>query len=126
MTTRIVNVRVKYIRNADDGWICEKVKPTLKDWMDDDENVYIGRRGCILIDKRRFPEKNSEYANPYKVGKDGTLDEVLEKYEIYLRKKLEDDTFKVSFLTLKGKRLGCWCKPNKCHGDIILKILDTI
>lgn len=29
----------------------KKVKPTLKYWMNDDENVYIGIRGCILIDK---------------------------------------------------------------------------
>ena len=25
---------------------------------------------------------------------------------------------------VKGKRLGCWCKPNKCHGDIIIKLLN--
>ena len=23
---------------------------------------------------------------------------------------------------LKGKILGCWCKPLPCHGDIIIKI----
>ena len=26
---------------------------------------------------------------------------------------------------LKGKRLGCWCKPKSCHGDV-LKELVTI
>jgi hypothetical protein len=25
---------------------------------------------------------------------------------------------------LKGKELGCWCKPNKCHGDILLELID--
>ncbi len=26
---------------------------------------------------------------------------------------------------LKGKTLGCWCKPgNSCHGDIIAEFLD--
>jgi len=25
---------------------------------------------------------------------------------------------------LRGKVLGCWCKPSPCHGDILLKILD--
>lgn len=24
---------------------------------------------------------------------------------------------------LKGKTLGCWCKPNPCHGDVLLTLL---
>jgi hypothetical protein len=24
---------------------------------------------------------------------------------------------------LRGKVLGCWCKPENCHGDVILKLL---
>lgn len=27
---------------------------------------------------------------------------------------------------LKGKRLGCFCKPLSCHGDIIVSILESI
>ena len=26
---------------------------------------------------------------------------------------------------LKDKRLGCWCKPEKCHGDILVEIADN-
>ena len=25
---------------------------------------------------------------------------------------------------LKGKFLGCWCKPEACHGDVIAEIVD--
>ena len=25
---------------------------------------------------------------------------------------------------LKGKVLGCWCKPSSCHGDVIAEIVD--
>ncbi len=25
---------------------------------------------------------------------------------------------------LKGKRLGCWCHPDKCHGDILVELLE--
>lgn len=25
---------------------------------------------------------------------------------------------------LKGRVLGCWCKPASCHGDVIAAILD--
>ena len=22
------------------------------------------------------------------------------------------------------KKNGCWCKPNKCHGDVLLKLYN--
>jgi hypothetical protein len=25
---------------------------------------------------------------------------------------------------LKGKILGCWCKPGPCHGDVLLQIAN--
>jgi hypothetical protein len=25
---------------------------------------------------------------------------------------------------LKGKKLGCWCKPNACHGDVLAELAD--
>lgn len=27
-------------------------------------------------------------------------------------------------LELEGKNLGCWCKPEACHGDILVKLID--
>jgi len=26
---------------------------------------------------------------------------------------------------LRGKVLGCWCKPASCHGDVIAEIVDA-
>jgi hypothetical protein len=31
----------------------------------------------------------------------------------------QDSEFKHRVLALKGKRLGCFCKPKACHGDVI-------
>jgi hypothetical protein len=57
--------------------------------------------------------------------KDGTREEVINKYEIYMTEKLEkDDSFKEKLLLLKGKNLGCWCHPEKCHGDILLNLIE--
>ena len=25
---------------------------------------------------------------------------------------------------LKGKRLGCWCHPKPCHGDILMELVN--
>jgi hypothetical protein len=27
---------------------------------------------------------------------------------------------------LKGKTLGCWCKPQACHGDILARLADAL
>ena len=49
----------------------------LRAWCTDESNEYIGRRGVVFIDKKRYPEEDSVWANPYKIGKDGDRDEVL-------------------------------------------------
>lgn len=27
---------------------------------------------------------------------------------------------------LDGKILGCFCKPDKCHGDVLIKLLNEM
>lgn len=67
-------------------------------------DIYIGR-----------PTK---WGNPFSIGKDGTREEVIKKYENYL---LGNTDLMNSLHELKNKTLGCWCKPKDCHGDILLK-----
>jgi len=77
-------------------------------------DVFIGR-GTVM-----------GYGNPYKVGPDGTREQVIEKYKVYFYKRLETNPeFKTAVLKLKGKVLGCYCKPLLCHGDIIVEYLDS-
>jgi hypothetical protein len=93
--------------------------------MKDKKNVYIGRKGVVFIDKKRFPENSSNFANPYKIGQDGTREEVLVKYKNYILNKLENNEQLMKELaSLKGKNLGCWCCPDKCHGNILLELID--
>lgn len=75
-------------------------------------DVYIGRAN-------RFFEE-SKWANPFKIGKDGTREEVIRKYEKYL---LKQPKLMASLPELKGKRLGCWCSPKACHGDVLLRLV---
>lgn len=72
-------------------------------------DVYIGR--------------GTPYGNPYIIGKDGTREEVIEKYKTYFYKKIRNPRFKRQILELEGKVLGCSCKPRACHGDIIVQYL---
>ena len=74
-------------------------------------DVYIGR--------------GSRWGNPYS-HKGGTLAEhvvgsraeAIQKFEEYL---LSNQDLMSSLEELKGKTLGCWCKPKACHGDILLR-----
>lgn len=33
---------------------------------------------------------------------------------------------KDDLLKLNGKTLGCWCKPDACHGDILIELINSI
>ena len=68
-------------------------------------DVYIGR--------------GSKWGNPFHIDKHGTREEVLRKYEDYAR---NCPTIMNSLDELKGKTLGCFCKPLPCHGDVLFKL----
>jgi len=62
--------------------------------------------------------------NPFIIGIDGDRDECCDKYEKYFYWRIGwDVTFKNYILSLKGKKLGCSCKPKRCHGSVILEYL---
>jgi len=70
-------------------------------------HIYIGRP--------------SKWGNPYLIGVDGAREEVIEKY----RKHLEGKPKLLAALPeLRGKTLGCYCKPLPCHGDILAELAD--
>lgn len=69
--------------------------------------VYIGRP--------------SVWGNPFVIGVDGNRAQVLRKYRIYL---LGSPTLLAQLSELRGKNLGCWCKPRPCHGDILLELAN--
>ena len=114
----IINCKVKYIRPKYDN---------LKKWMDDSNNVYIGRSGVVFIDKERYPKKASIFANPYKITPNTTREEVLERYKYYIIEKISNDkNYAIELLKLKGKNLGCWCYPEPCHGNVLLKLIEKL
>lgn len=45
-------------------------------------------------------------------------------YESYLTSRLKDPLFLKEFRLLKGKKLGCFCKPAPCHTDVMIKYLE--
>jgi hypothetical protein len=79
-----------------------------KDW---------GKSGDFKIDR------TTKWGNPYLIGKDGDRDDVCNKYAIYIRNQLQNGNLNIKELQ-NAKRLGCWCKPLRCHGDELKKIIE--
>lgn len=71
-------------------------------------DVYIGRP--------------SKWGNPFTIGKDGSREEVLEKYVRWFLDR--PDLIEQARKELKGKTLGCWCAPKTCHGHVIAEVID--
>jgi hypothetical protein len=67
-------------------------------------------------------DRTSVWGNPFIFPDDGTRNEVIKNYEWYYEKK---PSLQSEINKLDGKVLGCWCYPEKCHGDIILNILNN-
>lgn len=78
-------------------------------------DVYIGRGskwGCPFTTIKDRPTLAKEIVQ--------TKEEALEKYKQYV---LSNSELMGSLHELEGKTLGCFCKPEKCHGDVLLELL---
>ena len=50
----------------------------------------------------------------------------LESFKAYFLDRLKkDDEFRLRVRGLAGMRLGCFCKPNPCHGDVIAEWVNA-
>jgi hypothetical protein len=95
-----------------------------KKWLENSNNIYVGRYGRIFIDKIIFNYKGSKWANPYTI-KQYNLDECIRLYKEYIIKKIETDS-NYNLDELRNKTLGCWCNPkDKCHVDVLLSLLNN-
>ena len=63
----------------------------------------------------------SKWGNPFMVGRDGNREQVIRMYEIHVRRRPD---LIAALPELISKRLGCYCSPEACHGDVIVKLLN--
>lgn len=69
-----------------------------------------------------FIGRPSAYGNPFIIGKDGTREEVIEKYRRWVNQR----PYMIAKIKmgLKGKDLLCFCSPLPCHGDVLIRIAN--
>lgn len=61
----------------------------------------------------------SKWGNTFVIGRDGTRAEVIASHERHLRSRPE---LMAALGELRGKRLGCWCAPLPCHGEVLARL----
>lgn len=71
-------------------------------------DVYIGRP--------------SVWGNPFKLSAGEARGTTIARYERWL---LTQPELLAQLPRLKGKTLGCWCKPHACHGDVLARLADA-
>lgn len=95
------------------------MKTEIVNVKDTEYDVYIGRKN------RHIGEKGSFLANIFSVkmhGREGAI----ARYRVWFHDMLKNAEFKSKILALRGKTLGCWCKPLSCHGDVIVRYLNYL
>jgi len=80
---------------------------TCKDW---------GKPGDVRIDRQ------TPYGNPF-IMRSHTLSERHRVIEAFREWVSTQSTFYTPEL-LMAKRLGCWCAPMPCHGDVIVSGIE--
>lgn len=67
-------------------------------------------------------DRKTRWGNPFYLSKESERAEVINKYRVYLKDQIKIGNVTLEELAaLHGKRLGCWCSPKPCHGDVLLK-----
>lgn len=79
------------------------------------DHVYIGRAN------KNYEVTESKWANPFKVGEDGTREQVIQAYREWIKHQPE---LLNSLEELRGKILFCWCCPEACHGHVLVELLE--
>lgn len=105
---------------------CETCVVNIKKVPDSEFDEYVGRgRGNKHIGNTEVGE-HGWLGNPFAVGVDGTREEVVTQFAVvFCRKLLNDEEFKEAVDKLEGQTLGCWCKPEACHGDVLVEYLEN-
>lgn len=79
-----------------------------------------------LVVHRRQPHdiyigRPSKWGNPFAIGRDGDRQQVIAKFRAWV---VEQPGLMADLHELRGKRLGCFCAPLACHGDVLAELAN--
>lgn len=115
-------IEVRDVVNIKKAFLVKAGYDDFSDWNSHGDHVYIGRDMSFYVPGTT----KSIWHNPYPVAKNKkpgsgyTLDESLNMYEQHIRSRPD---LMAKLIELDNKVLGCWCKPNRCHGDVLARLV---
>ena len=86
----------------------------------------------IVVNKYKEPYdvyigRGSLWGNPYIICENLTRDQVIIAYKHWLWSQMKSGAITEGDIRgLGGKRLGCFCKPKACHGDVLVKAYEWL
>jgi hypothetical protein len=81
-------------------------------------DVYIGRANA------RAGLSASKWANPFTVSKCGSHQAAVDAYAEWIQQPAQAHLLR-AIPELVAQRLGCWCKPAPCHGDVLAQYANA-
>jgi hypothetical protein len=63
----------------------------------------------------------SKWGNPFRLGRGVSRETVVAEYAAWI---VQQPELMAALPRLKDKRLGCWCAPLPCHGDVLAALAD--
>jgi len=84
----------------------------------DEYDVYIGRA---------VPEhglEGSKWGNPFVMADDSDAERerVIADYRDWV---VDQPELMSSLEELRGLRLACWCAPKRCHGNVLIELIES-
>lgn len=111
------------------------MKEIITNALGDNTNALLGvsARPIIIVNKHHgtsgeYIGRGSPLGNPFVIGKDGTREQVIAKYEVWLQEQIDkgnpvvlDELNRLGNKAIdeKGLALQCFCYPKPCHGEVI-------
>lgn len=85
------------------------------------ETTYALRRSTPVYE---YIGRGSYWGNPYSLLTGESREEVIRKFKYDFEYEKFPNKEKSEVYKLAGKRLGCFCKPDACHGDVLADFLN--
>ena len=94
------------------------MKTTVVHNLREDFDVYIGRD----VPERGI--RGSKWGNPFVMADDSDAERerAIAAYREWI---VTQPDLMSSLEELRGRRLGCWCAPKHCHGDVLVELLEA-
>ncbi len=91
-------------------------------------NMHSGKDEYLLrwarsTDRFLRIDRQSDWGNPFEIPGDGDRDAVCDSYEIFFPRKF---SLHNRIDELRGKVLGCWCYPLRCHGNYLIDKTEEV